>query len=417
MPEGQLLQHVDVGRVAGLGALERRQLQLLEEHGGELLRRVRVDRLAGELVDLPEERVELRVELLRQLPEPLRVDPDPDPLHVGEHGDERHLERRVEALERRARRGAAAWDSREPPDALGPGAGPRRELRRVRVVRRRCRRGASRARSGTAGRRPLGRQLVERVPAPARVQEIRGHRRVVDAPRAQGDLRAARPADERLRVVPHERHVGGKLRPARVVGRAGGRARTPPRRGGPGPARSRQDRLDGEAPARAERGTRATPPGRRPARSRQAGPRRAPGPGASSVGELELGPERAEPLPLGLPDPEALQVELDGERPLEHRQLTREERLVAVARQRLAQLRAGDHREVRVERLEAAELPQELLGGDLPDPRHAGDVVDRVAHQREDVGDALGRDAPVLLDLLRRRRRRARRCGRGPRAP
>jgi hypothetical protein len=47
-------------------------------------------------VDLPEERVELGVELLGELPEPIRVGPDPDLLQVGQDGDERHLERLVE---------------------------------------------------------------------------------------------------------------------------------------------------------------------------------------------------------------------------------------------------------------------------------------------------------------------------------
>ena len=286
----------------------------------------------------------------------------------------------------------------EPPHALRPGAGPRGNPRRVHVAHRRA--GQERLeRAGHPGPARLGRQLVERIPAPPGVQEIRRHRRVVDAPRAQGDLRAARPGDEGLRVVPHERHVGGKLRPARVVGRAGGRRvrrhavegevrRAPP-----------EDGLDGEAPARAEE--ELAPPRRvdhRHGLGRQGhGARRDL---AQQRGELELGPERAQPLPLGLPDPKALQVELDGERPLEDRQLTREEGLVAMARQRLTQLRAGDHREIRVERLEAPELPQELLRRHLPHPRHAGDVVDRVAHQREDVGDAYRRHAPLLLDLL-----------------
>jgi hypothetical protein len=83
VPERQLLQHVHVGRVARLRALDGGELELLEEHRRELLRRVGVDRLAGQLVDLPEERVELCVELLREPGEALRVDADPDPLHVG----------------------------------------------------------------------------------------------------------------------------------------------------------------------------------------------------------------------------------------------------------------------------------------------------------------------------------------------
>ena len=41
--EGELLQHVGVGRVAGLGLPERRQLELLEEDGGELLGRADIE--------------------------------------------------------------------------------------------------------------------------------------------------------------------------------------------------------------------------------------------------------------------------------------------------------------------------------------------------------------------------------------
>ena len=279
--ERQLLQHVDVGRVAGLGPLDRRQLQLLEEHDGELLRRVRVDRLAGELVDLPEERVELGVELLGELPEPIRVGPDPDPLQVGQDGDERHLERLVEPgevllLEERG------LGRRQPPDAFGPRARPRRQVRRIGVVHRGSgEERLERARHGGAPR--LRHQLVERVSAPARVEEIRRDRGVVDAARRERHPGAVRPADQRLRVVPDEGHARRKLRPADVVARARpGRVRRHAvkrevGRGSPsGRARSRC------GPRRA-RGTRAIPSGRRPARSRPAGSPRGPGPaGAAS---------------------------------------------------------------------------------------------------------------------------------------
>ena len=190
VPERQLLQHVHVGRVAGLRALDRRQLQLLEEHDRELLRRVRVDRLAGELVDLPQERVELRVELLRELARAARDRPGsrPAPCRPG----------RGRAAPRASRRGSASPCSRE---QRRPG--PRRAATRPRPARpvhaATCAGSASPtgapARSvssapGTAGAPGLGAQLVERIAAPARVEEIRRDRRVVDAAGA----RAATPA-------------------------------------------------------------------------------------------------------------------------------------------------------------------------------------------------------------------------------
>ena len=52
MERGQFFQHVGVGAGSGLRLLEDRQLQLVEQQLGELLRRVDVERVAGELFDL-----------------------------------------------------------------------------------------------------------------------------------------------------------------------------------------------------------------------------------------------------------------------------------------------------------------------------------------------------------------------------
>ena len=230
VPERQLLQHVHVGRVARLGALDGGELELLEEHRRELLRRVGVDRLAGQLVDLPEERVELRVELLREPGEPLGIDADPDPLHVGQDADERHLERLVQALEAvLGEQGRLAQG--EPPHALGPGAGPRGDPRRVRVP---CRgpleEGRERSGDGRAAR--LGAQLVQGIAAPTGVEEVGGDRRVVESGR--GPRRHPRRAPTRrgasCRVPPA---ASRRAAPASPRGRRRPPpARTRPRRGG-----------------------------------------------------------------------------------------------------------------------------------------------------------------------------------------
>ena len=216
-----------------------------------------------------------------------------------------------------------------------------------------------------------------------------GRRRPRRAPRRRAPWSRAR-----------QPHARGERRPAHVIDGAG--RRRVRRHAVEGQVRqaSAQDRLDGDAVAGP---VEELAPARRVdhrhgARRQGHGPR---GDLAEQGRELELGPERAETLPVGLPHPEALDVELDRQLALEHRQLARQEGLVAVAREPLAQLRAGDDREVRVEGLEAPELAEELLGGHLPHAGHARDVVDRVAHQREDVGNARRRHAPALLDLGR----------------
>ncbi len=89
---GQLLQDVRVGGGAGLGLLEDRQAQLLEQHHSELLRGVQVERLIGGAVDLALQPVEITVQLLRQPREERPVNPDPGPLHVHQDFHQRHLD-------------------------------------------------------------------------------------------------------------------------------------------------------------------------------------------------------------------------------------------------------------------------------------------------------------------------------------
>ena len=305
VPEGQLLQDVHVGGVAGLGALERRQLQLLEEHDGELLGRVRVDRLAGELVDLPQERVELRVELLRQ---PARGAP-------GRPGSRAAPCRRGwgPAAPRASRRGDASPCSPssgrlglgEPPHALGPRARSTRRAAPGRCRPPARRPGASRARRAPRGRPPRpsagragtrsARSSGDTPPPPCRRR----------APRP-GRPRAARPGDEapscRAPRAPRRREApaGPRGRPRRRPGayaatpwrvrsgalppRTGSTARRPPRaREELAPPRrvdhrhglGRQDHGLRRDLASAARRTRAR------SRARAAAPTRARGPGSA----------------------------------------------------------------------------------------------------------------------------------------
>src|SRR5439155_8860185 len=92
--ERQVLQDLD-GRRRLAAALQRRQLQLVEEDRRELLGRVDVERFAGEIVDLRLTNRELLPEVL-----PLRRQRDAVDAHAGlfdghQHRDERQLERRV----------------------------------------------------------------------------------------------------------------------------------------------------------------------------------------------------------------------------------------------------------------------------------------------------------------------------------
>ena len=92
--ERQLLEHLDGGRrrsrLAGL--LERRQLQLLEQDLAELLRRVDVELLSGELEDARRIARQLLLDVLRLRGQRRAVDPDAGALDVGQHGQERHFQ-------------------------------------------------------------------------------------------------------------------------------------------------------------------------------------------------------------------------------------------------------------------------------------------------------------------------------------
>jgi len=66
----QLGEHVGIGRIPGLRPAQRRQLELLEEDLRELLRRGDREFLAGQVVDLAREVVEVALQLLGEHLEP-----------------------------------------------------------------------------------------------------------------------------------------------------------------------------------------------------------------------------------------------------------------------------------------------------------------------------------------------------------
>ena len=101
--ERQLFEDLDGGRRRfRLGvALERRQLQLVEQDLRELLGGVDVELLAGQLEDLRAARRQLALDVLRLRRERRAVHADARPFDRGEHRNERHLQVAVDR--RRAR--------------------------------------------------------------------------------------------------------------------------------------------------------------------------------------------------------------------------------------------------------------------------------------------------------------------------
>ena len=93
----QVLQGTRAGRPgAGLGSGPAGKSQLAEQDVAELLRAARVERLAGERLDLDLERERAVPELVRELRQHLAVDGNAAPLHAREHRNERPLQRFVD---------------------------------------------------------------------------------------------------------------------------------------------------------------------------------------------------------------------------------------------------------------------------------------------------------------------------------
>ncbi len=112
--------------------------------------------------------------------------------------------------------------------------------------------------------------------------------------------------------------------------------------------------------------------------------------------ELELRVELAQEPGVGRIELQRLGMDLDRQVGVDGDQLLREQRLRAMGQQPLAVGLARHLGGALEQRLDRAELGDQLPRPLLADSRYAGHVVDRVAHQRQDVGDLLRRHAEIL---------------------
>ena len=393
----QLGEHVGIGRVPGLCPAQRRQLELLEEDLRELLGRGDGEFLAGQVVDLAREVVEVALELLGERLEPRGIHADTDAFHLGEHRHQRPLDLLIDVQ----KPALVQVLVRVLPEAVEP----------ARAIAD----GAWQVGGSDAGERlrtlaeHLHADLVEPVRRARRVQQIRGHRRVVDRRRRRPRLHPRR--QQRLGVVrdqpaavEHGRTRGKRRREARAAEGGGGGAGVGMKEAQRVDARRRRARI--ARPVEGEAGTGGHP--RRPLTEARRlrehlhrtgiGRRRGRGQLLDQARELHLHPERTQPRPVGLDAAKRLEVEGQRHAAADRGQLAREQGLLAAERQRLAQL-AGDEREVVVEALDGAVLGDQLHGRLLAHPLDAGDVVDRVAHEGHHVGNLLGPHAPALAHL------------------
>jgi hypothetical protein len=96
---GQLLQDGGVRALPGLALTHGRKTQPVEQDLRQLLRRVHVERPAGELEDPIRDPVEGLLDLTAQAPQERHIDGHAVELHLGQYRDERHLHLLEQGLE------------------------------------------------------------------------------------------------------------------------------------------------------------------------------------------------------------------------------------------------------------------------------------------------------------------------------
>ena len=401
------------------GAFRRRELQLLEEDGRELPRRVDVEGLAGQGVYFGLQRRQLRVHRHRLRGQRAGVEADAGPFQIDEHRDERQLEVAVQPLE------AVAGEARDQPlGRLQRQVAPFAGVLDHRVDRHVGEAGRPGALSDDflQGDRLVADLLQGEVPqVVARaggVQQVAGDQRVeVES----GERDAVASEDQRglLQVVADLRQAGVGQRLPEGVERgvpseAGVRAEGPvSERHVPGVPRTGGQREPDQLGAH-----RVRPVGHH---------READRPGASGRveqrGEVRRGPHDAVVLldgrrrrrVLGDEGPEAerreereaalrrraavpqrVRLERDGHVRPDGDQLAAAARVVGVLLQRGPVPFLLDVGGALQQRVEGAVRRDQLAGALLADARDPLDVVDRVAHQRQHVDHPAGRDAELL---------------------
>ena len=118
--------------------------------------------------------------------------------------------------------------------------------------------------------------------------------------------------------------------------------------------------------------------------------------------ELQLGVELAQHVDVPLGAPELVQVQLNGHVAHDGHEVAAQPRIVRVADERLARPLPLHVFRVRQDRVQVAELLDELARGLVTHPPHAGDIVRCVPHERQIVDDPLGRHAEPLVRVLLR---------------
>ena len=403
----QLLEHARIGGVAALVLLERREADHLEEDVRELLGGIEVERLPRKLVDLRGDRVEVGLGARTELRKTGRIERGAGALHhaerrhewqidlvvhpraavllerVGEHCGQgaRHCRMDRRALGVGLRLGHRAAEVHLGESLVGVGRGGRVEhVRRKRHVegihRGKLRVGHEGLLRGVGGIHPVDRILHVERRERARAHDARHDVERAGALEHGGTLRGGEGSrgalgEQRRLLRLLERHADALARRQRLLDK---RARR---------------RLVGHERLVADLGLGSG--GLRPHEREHAGER---------MGERVLAERRFDVGRLEGGKRQLVDVEREIKIGHDRGDAPRQARHVLVVL-KVLELLALELGEVVVDALHRTEPLQQLRRGLRTDARHAGDVVGRVAHKPEEVGELLGCDA-VLLEHLSR---------------